>query len=591
MSRVKRLPPEVRNLIAAGEVVESPLSVVKELVENSLDAGASKVKVKILNGGLDLIEVVDDGVGIPSEDLPLVVERYTTSKIDSKDDLLNISTYGFRGEALYAISQVSTLTIESKSRGEEIGSYVKVQNGRLISKGISQISRGTIVRVEKLFANYPARRKSIKPRVEESKIKDFLRKLALGVSAGITLEIGNRKIFSSYPNEPITSKLRNLWNWSPEKLATLKREEHNLELEAYLSIPPDLHKDSNKLVIFINGRLVSPPEVLEGVKIGYLKAFQREGLYPHGVLFLKLPPDEVDVNVHPRKLEVRFYKPIMVRTFITKTLEEELRKFSVSVSQSYTRKSTSISSPLKGRTSKPLSSPKSLDKIVSDQRKQASFKKSSDTKPPGVISQRELVPQPLPQIASPGLRWGIQGDELLVILREPFIALLREGEVILIDQHAAHEKLIYLELKEMIDKLGSLPSQRLFLPLEVELPSDLLEIAIEEKENLKRFGFEYSYSEGKLVIKSLPKGLGNLSGEEEWAKLLKAGPEERLYHIASNIACKSAIKGNDSLTIEEAFNLWFKLKERLEDVALCPHGRPAVIRMDYDILLKMFERA
>jgi len=332
--RIKRLPEELARLIAAGEVVESPLSVVKELVENSLDANATRIEVRVLEGGLRLIEVRDNGIGIPREDLPLAVQRYATSKIETPEDLLRIRSYGFRGEALFAISQVSKLTIESRYKGEESGSKIVVHNGQIVEIGTSNIVSGTSVKVEMLLASYPGRRKAIRVKTEENKIRDFLKRLALGVSAGIKLIINGKEAFSTLPNEPLPNKMKKLWGWSIKDMARIFKEEFQLSFDAYLSLPPVAHRDSSKLITFVNHRLVSPPEILESVRIAYDKIFHLDG-FPHGVIFLSLPPNEVDFNVHPRKLEVRFLKPIMVRGFISKLLEEELPKYSENVSERY----------------------------------------------------------------------------------------------------------------------------------------------------------------------------------------------------------------------------------------------------------------
>ena len=647
-SPIRLLPPELRNQIAAGEVVERPASVLKELVENSLDAGAERIDVILENGGITLLEVVDDGNGIAPEELELAVTRHATSKVASFDDLLRVASYGFRGEALPSIASVSHLTVASRVQGLPEGASITVRAGVLEETGPSALHRGTRVAMRDLFANVPARLKFLKtPATEAKRCEDTLVRLALArPDVGFTLAVGGREKVRFYAGEDIRRRLASIWPGEiVEHLLTVDREHEGLRVHGVVGDPQTAGAKGDRIFTYVNGRYVNSRNLTQAVREAY-RGRLITGEYPQALLFIDLPHQMVDVNVHPAKTEVRFINEREVFSAIMRAVRAALDTVlpfaamhganshapDVFSSGATGFSATSQAVPtLPGELFPPLESAQqqagelrpqgfwgTLDtpKLVSGKR---------DNTPGGYeteYSDNDIGPAfvPAPPVnggAAPFIpggreeslpRYGtnipenpgtstdkahsglyglrIAGLEYLGQIAKTYL-LLRKGENLLIlDQHAVHERIRL----HAIERGGTRSaSQLLAMPLEITLhPSEAEELpGIWEELTSLGFVLETDGPE-KLCITGLPPSLSRGDASKFLRDALggKKGGFDSLWHM---MACRTAIKAGQELTNDEVAGL---LEQWLAtpDGGYCPHGRPVSVTLSANDLEKLFKR-
>lgn len=639
------LPPELRNQIAAGEVVERPASVLKELVENSLDAGAERIDVTLENGGITLLEVVDDGNGIAPGELALAVTRHATSKVASFDDLLRVASYGFRGEALPSIASVSHLTVASRVKSESEGASITVRAGVLEETGPSVLRKGTHVAMRDLFANVPARLKFLKtPASEAKRCEDTFIRLALArPGVNFTLTVGGREKVRFYAGEDIRRRLSSIW--PPDvvgHLLDIDRNHEGIRVHGVAGDPQTAQAKGDRILTYVNGRYVNSRSLTQAVREAY-RGRLVTGEFPQALLFVDLPHSMVDVNVHPAKTEVRFINEREVFSAIMRAVRAALdtvlpfapvhgaKDFPVGTS----------SRPLSGELFPPLELGGEAERSARPQ----GFWGSLDA--PGVVGERnntrpfeygpgydpEHTPghgyggeprgfAPAPRMAGsgdvlpfiPGMReesvarYGegsgaesaaasenapdeapgvrIANMEYLGQIAKTYLLFRQDGNLLILDQHAVHERIRL----HAIERGGTRPaSQLLAMPLDIPLhPSEAEELpGVWEELTSLGFVLETDGPE-KLCVTGLPPSLARGEASKFIRDVLggKKGGFDSLWHM---MACRTAIKAGQELTNDEVAGL---LEQWLATPSggYCPHGRPVSVTLSVNDLEKLFKR-
>ncbi len=584
MGRIQRLPPDLSNQIAAGEVVERPASVVKELVENAIDAGAGRITIAVEFGGKKLIRVEDDGTGMAADDAQLALERHATSKISTAEDLDNIRTLGFRGEALPSIASVSHLTLSTRPRESESGTEIKVNGGVVASVREAGMPVGTRVEVRDLFYNLPARRKFLKSDVAETtQVSRMVSLLALShPEMGFTLSSGPRVLLRCPPTANLNERFYQLYGDRPD-LVPLRRDSAGIAMTGWVAALADQGPTRGAQQFFINGRIVKDRTIAHAVIDAYAQATAKERS-PEVHLFFEMAPDSVDVNVHPTKAEVRFRQQSLVHEVVRRAVQEAIGGGPAP--------ELSLSAP---SAPEPLPVAGSIPGLI-----------------PGVpLSSRWApaaapggAPAPTPSSSAFGIPPSSNATAIplkpLVPLgqfRNTFILAVDDDGVAIIDQHVAHERVLYERALSRL-KEGRLESQRLLTPILLELPPEAQQALLGHHELLERFGFEVEeFGEGCVRVSALP---AILEREESAASLRDLGrdlegldrgsrAEDALRQIAATTACHAAVKANDPLTYEKMVHILEELRQTAYST-VCPHGRPVMLRLSRREIEKNFQR-
>jgi DNA mismatch repair protein MutL len=595
VSKVKILDDAVVNQIAAGEVVERPSSVVKELVENSLDAGADEITVVIANGGKNCIEVLDNGSGMLKDDALLAIERFGTSKITSSADLEGVATLGFRGEALPSIASISRLTLITRAKHEPSSRGVRIEiSGGVLTEVLDVDSAvGTRIEVLGLFFNVPARRKFLRADSSETGlIRALLGDLAVShpevrfslVSDGVELDL-------YLPTRSFDERVRQLGIVRGSLLsvdAEKETESGRYRIAGRLSQPINCVSGSGKLRLVVNGRVVRDRLLLKAVRDGY-GAFLKGGKYPAGVVLLTCPPRDVDVNVHPQKTEVRFRDTQAVFSLVRGSISRAL----------------SLEVPTISGEQAGVQAASEFPKSVSA----SSFGVQGDTENPRRIFRNSFAPSQdsfrfrnssLP-VETNGVSGGCcaAGGQFRYIGQVFDLYLLFQGdrELIVVDMHAAHERITFYRLKQQLMGAG-VASQVLLVPETIDCPPDRQQVLAEVLSMSSRLGIDAEpFGEGSIIVRALPALLGAVSSQvifddlfsmSEWSEL-HIQLEARIDAAISRLACHGSVRSGRKLKEEEAYALLDSLAE-VEASAFCPHGRPVSISLGAADLEGMFGR-
>jgi len=608
--RIKPLPARVINKIAAGEVVERPASVVKELVENAVDAGADRIDIIIEKSGTKLIKIVDNGCGIDEEQIEIAFSRHATSKISSFNDLNSLYSYGFRGEALPSIASVSRLRMVSRTGQARAGTEIIYEGGVLDSMQPTAASPGTVVEVENLFYNTPARRKFLKAETTEARhISRTATALAIGrYDIGFSLTMNGRKLFSLPSGSSLTERVAGLLGKDKEFI-TVKGEAGPVKVDGCIGKPDLVQNNRFGQFIFINGRFIHSPTLSHALVAGYGELIPR-GMFPVGSLLLTVDPSEVDVNVHPAKTEVRLSREREIHDALRHLVKEALRQDGIIPSFKATEPLRSAeSSQRSGWPEPPLK--KGSPNLIPGVRQEQRF----DT---NLLS--ELYKTPEVQTAKPEqeiVKVDKKTGEVLEVEQEPYTVtpalevpesfrlvgrfsdlylLVQSGEdLYVVDQHTAHERVLYEETLPLIEAQG-VNGQNLLFPVQVELTPEQLSVFDEALDLLNRSGFTVSHFGGRMVnIEAVPSILSKKSPDRTFLKVIddiaslkKAGCDLKKA-MAQSIACRSAVMAGDRLTDDEAIHLVSRLL-KCQDKYSCPHGRPTFIRISKADLDKQFGR-
>ena len=611
---IRPLPEILINQIAAGEVVERPASVVKELVENAIDAGATRVDIDLEEGGVRLIRIRDNGSGIAPEQLPLAVSRHATSKIASLDDLEAVATLGFRGEALPSIASVSRFTLASRRAFDEHGSALQIEGGKVGEVTPRAHAPGTTVEVRELFYNVPARRKFLRAeRTELGHIEEWLRSLALA-RPDVELRVShNGKASRRYKPGDLYSDARIGETLGEDFTAQALRVDHSgagLRLHGWIAQPHYSRASTDQQYLYVNGRSVRDRSVAHAVKMAYGDVLFH-GRQPAYVLFLELDPTRVDVNVHPAKHEVRFRDSRLVHDFVYRTLKDALAGTRAGVAAgdivatdpgapsasdtAAARYGLAQTSGLgSGQGSwRPQQSPLGLQVADAPSAYAALYATPAGSAGPGdpVPSARQGLPATDADAGVPPLGYAVAQLHGVYILAEN-----AEG-LIVVDMHAAHERIGYERLKNAHDGIG-LQSQPLLVPFTLAVGERDADTAEREAETLAELGFEITRAgPGALHVRSIPALLTQAEPEallrDVLADLREHGQSRRVAtardELLSTMACHGAVRANRRLTVPE-MNALLRDMEHTERSGQCNHGRPTWARFSLAEMDRWFLR-
>jgi DNA mismatch repair protein MutL len=617
--RVHRLPVHLANQIAAGEVVERPASVVKELVENALDAGATRVAVAIELGGKKLIRVEDDGEGMDAEDARLAVERHATSKIAHPEDLGAIRTLGFRGEALPSIASVSHFLLRTRARGSQSGTEIRIDGGGTAAAKEVGAREGTSIEVADLFYNLPARRKFLKSdAAEAAQISRLLTQLALGYpEVGWTLASGPRKLLECPPAAGLAERFFQLFGDRPD-LLEVRKEAAGLTIHGYIAALGEHGPSRGPQNVFVNRRIVKDRTIAHAIIEAYSVATIKERS-PEVHLFIEIPHDRVDVNVHPTKAEVRFLEQSLVHEVLRRGLRDalgrgpapELQLGAIEARPEEPRPMT-IPGVLAGASigSRWTPAPYPVSRPI-PHAFPLPADGSPDTNEPSALDgagETTETGRPVRDPGDPGsAEFRARADAAdstdirpmipLGQFRDTYIIAIDDEGIAIIDQHVAHERVLFEQVMEKLTS-GRLESQRLLTPIVIELSPAQRQILTGHAAVLDRFGFEVEeFGGGSLVLAAVPAMLEPSECEAAVRSLAEdlegvtggARVEEALRRIAATTACHAAVKANYPLTQEKMRHILAELR-RTAYSSVCPHGRPVVLRITRREVEKNFQR-
>lgn len=606
-SRIKILPDSIANKIAAGEVVQRPESVVKELLENSIDANATSIELVVKQAGKSLIQVCDNGTGMTEEEALLCIQKHATSKISTVEDLESIKTLGFRGEALSSIAAVSQLEIKTETISQEIGTLVRIENENEIVKEKVSTSKGTCISVKNIFYNVPARRKFLKSDATELKhIIDTFNRIALA-NPHISFKFFNSdNLIFDYPSGSLEERIEQVFADNMlDALIPVDEQTEYLSLKGFIGKPAIFKKSKGEQYLFLNGRFVINKNVNHAVFTAFENILEK-GDYPFFILFLTIDPKKVDVNIHPSKLEVKFDDEKDVYNFVLAVIRKSIGMFDLVPSMSFGKQNTedeklsfnaftSISKndftdrPSLSRQSKERTSitEEDIDLVFGSLTENISFNQVNKK----VNVSDEKPEQPIEKKASTDSE-----TSFIIQLHNKYILSQIKSGLMIIDQHVAHERILYEKALAKLD--ANMPfSQQLLFPIKVQFDLASYEILKELDLMITKLGFKIKYlPKNYILVEGVPEDFK--SGSEE--KLLREFISEYINNrnnekleerdnLAKSYSCKAAIKAGDKLSEKEMRLLIDQLFSTTMPY-VCPHGRPIVIKIPLEEFDRRFGR-
>ena len=593
MARIHRLPQNLANQIAAGEVVERPASVVKELVENAIDAGARRLTIHVELGGKRQVRVEDDGEGMEPEDARLAIERHATSKITRADDLAAIRTLGFRGEALPSIASVSHFVLRTRARGEQSGTEVRVNGGAIASVTEIGAAEGTTIEVNDLFYNLPARRKFLKSDgAESAQVSRVVTQLALAYpEVGFTLTSASRTVLQCPPAGSLRDRLYQVYGERTD-LIDVRKDAGGLKLTGFIAALAEQGPTRGPQNLFINRRIVKDRTIAHAIIDAYSMASIKErSAEVH--LFIEMSPEAVDVNVHPTKAEVRFRDQSMVHEVVRRALMDALGASAVPQLQL---------SPEHAAPSFPVAT--ALPGVLSGGTYPSRWLPQGSTvgnSPSTLPDPRSTLQDPRTTLQDPPSTLRDSPDIRPMIplgqFRDTFIIAVDDEGVAIIDQHVAHERVLFERVMEKLTA-GRLESQRLLVPLLLDVAPSAHQALIGRVAELERFGFELeSFGVATMKVTAVPALLKTADCAKALLALAEdlegldrgAQVQDALQRIAATTACHAAVKANYPLTFEKMTHILDELRATAYST-VCPHGRPVMLRLTKREIEKNFDR-
>ncbi len=603
---IRPLPERLINKIAAGEVIERPAAVLKELLENSLDAGATRIDIAVEKSGLKSITVVDDGCGIDADQIEIAFSRHATSKIRDFNDLEELMSFGFRGEALPSIGSVSKTRMISRTADSDDGRELIIEGGVLQSVKAVAAPIGTKIEVMDLFYNTPARRKFLKTETTEARhLTRTATAMALSVpGVRFSYSLNGRRLFLLGKNADLMQArvAELLFGKENTPLLEVKYDSDKLNISGYLSFPDSCRRNRNGLYMYINRRYIFSPTLFHAITAGYGELLAR-GHFPAGALFLDIDPKRVDVNVHPTKAEVRLVEERQIHDLLYQVIKKSLRgslglpSASTAVEiRSAEENYTAAEAIRRLKNFMPdkdiNNAPDMMDKLYGNQ------KTDSSNQAPESINQESEDTIKYINVAADDTVETKSGSETIRYLGQLsrlYLIFISGDELLVIDQHTAHERVLYEENLKAIE-LGKSISQNLLFPINIELTPERFAVYEEASEILTSAGIiSQPFGATTVMLTAVSASLTKKSPEKIFEEILSDvenlhnGGEELTKAVAQSIACRAAIMSGDVITAEEAIGLYRRLKT-VDNKHCCPHGRPVTLKLTKDELDKKFGR-
>lgn len=623
---IRQLPQSLVNRIAAGEVIERPASVVKELVDNAIDAGARHIIVEIEDGGRELIRVIDDGCGIPADELRLAFAPHATSKLQSDEDLFRIQTLGFRGEALASIGSVSQARILSRVKESDVAYEMINQGGELSDIQAAAGNVGTTIEVRHLFYNTPARRKFLKgTQTEFGHITEMLLRLALS-QPGIAFRlVHNRKMVREYPAMGLTERLLTAWpdEFRDQRLAVDVRDAEIL-LRGIIGLPELANPTQKYQHLYVNGRPVRDKSITHALREAY-RGLIEPTRHPAAILLIDLPPGDVDVNVHPTKSEVRFRDAQRIHGLVMTSVRQVLlgndltpravpridSPTSDTVRQSMQEK---LAAFFKQSAAERFASGPMFSQPVSDSPRPSTRPNRPETFHPSIpqattsVDDSDTHSQPVLKHPEDTSDTSSESDRVMtsptiqklpnaIQLHNSYLVVESSEGMVIIDQHALHERIIYEDLLAKVTA-GPLEGQRMLIPQTLRVSVRQMDLLEQIQPLLRKLGIEAEpFGPETIAIQAFPSFLDKLDPTQFLQELLEKGEQELLdlneeallHEVLDMMACKAAIKAGDPLTPQEIQTLIQK-RDLVERSSNCPHGRPTTLKLSLSDLEKQFKR-
>lgn len=590
--RIRPLPERLVNKIAAGEVIERPAAVLKELVENSLDAGATRIDIVVEKSGTRLISVADNGCGIVAEQIEVAFARHATSKISDFSDLENLASYGFRGEALPSIASVSRTRLVSKTDDADSGREIVIEGGVVQCLKPIAAPPGTTVEVSNLFFNTPARRKFLKAEVTEARHLTRTA-VALALSAPhvkFSYRLNGKEVYNlaSETDSSFRRRISNLlFSGQDSVLLELKSRMDGIDILGFISMPQHARQNQYGLYLFINGRFIKSTSLMHAIIAGYGEALPR-GFYPAGAVSLRIEPSRVDVNVHPTKAEVRLSEESQVHDLLFQAVRRGLRE---SGQQTGTIVMTSVTANPGTATNQSFNRAgafASFGYIKNAEFLKQLYGATDAERPAGSLSVTTGEGQDATVAEMVDVTTGemLSGGDFIFLgqFAELYLIFKNREELFIIDQHTAHERVLYEENLDVISR-GSGVAQNLLFPVTISLAPDRYSLFEETERLLKAAGFVAEpFGQRTVLLSAVPSVLSGKSPEKVFLQIIDdigviRGAEHDLKKaVAQSIACRSAVMAGDRLGVEEALNLLKRLLAA-KDNYCCPHGRPTIFRI------------
>jgi len=644
-SDIRILPSLVVNQIAAGEVVERPASVVKELLDNAIDAGAGRITVELEQGGVELIRVTDDGGGIEPDQLALAVHPHATSKVRDAQDLDTIATMGFRGEALASIASVSRLSMRSRVAGEDAAAVIEVEGDQVKPVRPDAGPVGTRVTVRNLFFNTPARRKFLRTaQTERTHCLDIVRSLAMSHPAiGFRVEVDGSTVLDLAPNQSAKERAfaiigREHEGQYVEVSADRFDDARGLALWGLAGLPTLAAATTKKQFVFLNGRPIRDKSIIHAVREAY-RGLIEPGRHPAVLLMLEMSPGAVDVNVHPAKTEVRFRDQSLVHRVVYRAVQEALRGADLTPAAKFGsgfrfERTDSPREPV-AVESKPRRVDEFLERMSAQGGSQSGFdyqqlkqavdedRLAMDTERQRIAEREQRLREEAERVRAEAQAAALATDHLrsarvrdaegqgalpavrpadrVLQVHNSFLVTQDEQGLVIIDQHALHERVMFEKLKDRIALKGSLESQRLLMPAVIETSEARVDLLEQTEALFERLGIEAHAAGPRSVgVQAFPSFLFEKGVEpgpfvEELLERCEAegfavGSEDALHEILDMMACKAAVKAGDKLSEDELGEL-LELRSQIERSSNCPHGRPTAIRLSVGELERQFGRS